>query len=54
MGDKKPPAIEGQFRVVGEEAPYEPIIKDWMGLFWFIAIPTGVVLVRWAQIKGWL
>ena len=54
MQRDEPPIIEGDCQVVGEPPVREPIIKNWMGLFWFFAIPTGVGFVRYAQIKGWL
>lgn len=30
--------IEGQFQVVGEKPPYEPVIASWSRLFWFVGL----------------
>jgi hypothetical protein len=30
--------IEGQFSVVGEKPPYEPVVKNWPGLTAFIVL----------------
>lgn len=42
--------IEGQFRVLGERPPYEPIIKDWRALWTFLAVFVIAVTVR----TGWI
>jgi hypothetical protein len=49
-----PPAIEGQFTVVNERPEREPIINSWAGLWWFVIPPITILVVRYAQIKGWL
>lgn len=42
--------IEGQFRVLGEKPPYEPIIKDWQALWTFLAVFVIAVAVRTGSI----
>lgn len=42
--------IEGQFRVLGEKPPYEPIIKDWRALWMFLAVFVIAVAVRTGSI----
>lgn len=54
MKREKPTVIDGQFTVVGEAPPREPIIKSWPGLWWFIGTPAAIMAVRYAQIRGWL
>lgn len=42
--------IEGRFRVVGEKPPYEPIIKDWRGLWAFIGVFVVACLLNTGRI----
>lgn len=42
--------IEGQFRVLGEKPPYEPIIKDWRALWTFLAVFVIAVAIRTGSI----
>lgn len=42
--------IEGQFRVLGEKPPYEPIIKDWRALWMFLGITALAVALNTGRI----
>lgn len=44
--------IEGQYRVVGEEPPYEPVIKSWSGLFWFVGLTALAIVLNYARITS--
>ena len=54
MQREKLPIIEGQFTVVGEPQRREPIINSWPALWWFVIPPIVVLVIRYAQVKGWL
>ena len=53
MKKKPQPVIDGEFTVVHEAPVREPIIKSWIGLWWFVIPPIAIIAVRYAQIKGW-
>ena len=53
MKKKTPPVIDVPFTVVEEAPVREPIIKSWVGLWWFVIPPIAFGFVRYAQIKGW-
>lgn len=53
MTKKPPPVIDGEFTVVHEAPVRDPIIKSWIGLWWFVIPPIAIIAVRYAQIKGW-
>lgn len=38
--------IEGDYRVIGEKPPHEPIVKSRPALFWFLAFFVIAVAVR--------
>lgn len=47
--------IEGEFRIVGEQRPPEPIIKSWPALWGFLgAIVLGLLLkLAYMVVAGW-
>ena len=53
MQKKTPPVIDATFTVVEEAPVREPIIKSWVGLWWFVIPPIAFGFARYAQIKGW-
>lgn len=53
-GVKEP--IEGEFRVVGEKRPPEPVIKSWPALWCFLAAIVLAMLMKLAfmVVGSWL
>lgn len=39
--------IEGQFTVVGEKPAYEPAVKSWSGLAWFVGLTCLAIFVKY-------
>lgn len=44
--------IEGQFRVVGEQQPYEPIVSNWPLLLGFVGLFALAVFLKAEQFKS--
>lgn len=43
--------IEGEFTVVGEEPPPQPVILNWPGLWMFIASFPLAGLIKWVIMR---
>lgn len=42
--------IEGRFQVLGEKPPYEPAIKNWPGLWYFIGLTVLACLLSTGRV----
>lgn len=42
--------IEGRFQVLGEKQPYEPAIKNWPGLWFFIGMTVLACLLSTGKV----
>lgn len=44
--------IEGHYRVLGDNPPYEPVIKDWRGLWLFVGLTVLAMVLNTARIMS--
>lgn len=44
--------IEGRYRVLGDNPPYEPVIKDWRGLWLFVGLTVLAMVLNTARIMS--